>query len=68
MGLTKVLTNLPYDFFKSQDVYFIRTKNTKLNEHLDFPLTPKTNEDGVRDFINGTENGITCIDKAGLED
>ena len=60
-------TNLPYDFSKRQDGYFIRTKIIKLSKHLDFPLTSKTNEDGVRDFINDMENGIIYIDKVGLE-
>ena len=37
-----------------------------MNKCLDFPLTSKTNEDGVRDFINEMDNDIICIDKVGL--
>ena len=51
-----------------QDGYFIRIKITKLNKHLDFPLTSKINEDGIRDFTNDMSNGIIYIDKVGLED
>ena len=45
-----------------------------MNKHLNFPLTSKTNEDGVRDFINEMGNGIIYtyiyiyFDKVGLED
>ena len=36
---------------------------------MDFPLTSKLNEDsGVRDFINEMDNGISYIDKVGLEE
>ena len=58
------------------DIFF-RINIIKLNKHSDFPLTSKSNEDGVRDFINDMENAIIlyiyiyiyiCIDKAGLED
>ena len=35
---------------------------------MGFPLTSKTNEDGVRVFINGMGNGIIYIDKVGLEE
>ena len=63
-----VLTDKSYDFLKRQDGYFVRTRIIKLNKHLDFPLTSKTNEDsGVRDFINEMDNGIIYIDKVGLE-
>ena len=40
----------------------------KLNKHLDFPLTSKLNEDGVREFTNGMNNEIIYTDKACLED
>ena len=33
-----------------------------------FPLTFKTNEDGVRYFINDIEYGIIYVDKVGLEE
>ena len=46
----------------------MRANIIKLNKHLDFPLTSKTNEDGVRDFIHDMDNDITYIDKDGLED
>ena len=39
-----------------------------MNEQLDSQLASKTNEDGVRDFINDVEDEITYLDKAGLED
>ena len=68
MGLPKVLQNLSYDFLKEQDGYFIRIKIIKLNKHLDFPLTSKINEDGIRDFTNDMSNEIIYIDKVGLED
>ena len=42
-------------------------KIIKLNKHLDFPLTSKINDDGVRD-LNNMEHGIIYIDKIGLED
>ena len=68
MGLPKVLHNTSYEFLKEQDGYFIRIKIIKLNKHLDFPLTSKTNEDGVRDFTNDMDNETIYIDKVGLED
>ena len=49
---------------KKQDGYFIRTKILKLNQHLDFPLTFKIHEDGVRDFINYMENEISLLIKS----
>ena len=39
-----------------------------MNKHLDFPLTSKINEDGVRDFTNYMSTEIIYIDKVGLED
>ena len=66
--LPKALQNLSYDFLKEQDGYFIRIKIIKLNKHLDFPLTSKINEDGVRDFTNDMSNEIIYIDRVGLED
>ena len=64
----KVLYDKSYEFLKQQDGYFVRIKIIKLNKHLAFPLTPKLKGDsGVRDFINGTENGIIYTDKVGLE-
>ena len=41
-------------------------ETTKPNEHLDFQLTSKIHEDGVRDFINDMENETIYIDKVGL--
>ena len=35
---------------------------------MDYPLTSKINDDGVRDFTNCMENEIIYIDKVGLED
>ena len=67
-GVPKVLTNTSYNFLKQQDGYFIRIKIIKINQHLDFPLTSKIIEDGVRDFTNDMENEIIYIDKVGLED
>ena len=68
-GLPNVLTNISYDFLNSQDGYFIRVEIIKLNKHLYFPLTSKSNEEtGVRDFINEMENGIIYIDNIGLAD
>ena len=47
--------------------YFVRTKVSKLNRHLDFPLSSKLNEEsGVREFVNEVANGIIYIDKVGL--
>ena len=34
---------------------------------MDFPLTSKMNEGGVRDFINDMENGIIYMDKVVIE-
>ena len=34
---------------------------------MEFPLTSKINEDGVRDVINDMENEISYIDEVGLE-
>jgi len=68
MGLPKVLNNKDYTFLEQQDGYFIRIKIIKLNKHLDFPLTSKINEDGIRDFTNDMQNEIIYIDKVGLED
>ena len=65
-GLPQVLNNTSYYFFKSQDVYFIRIRIIKLSKHLNSPLTSKTNEGGVRNFIDDMENVIIYIDKAGL--
>ena len=67
-GLPQILKDLSYDFLKTQDGYFIRIKIIRLNKHLDFPLTSKINEDGVRDFTNHMDNEIIYIDKVGLED
>ena len=67
-GLPKVLENKSYDFLQQQDGYFIRIKIINLNKHLDFPLTSKLNENGVRDFTNDMENEIIYTDKVGLED
>ena len=36
-GLPNILNNLSYDFLKTQDVYFIRIKNIRLNKHSYFP-------------------------------
>ena len=63
----KVLNYKAYEFLQQQDVYFIR-KNIKLNKHLDFPLTSKIHENGVRDLINDMGNEIFYIDKVGLEE
>ena len=60
-GLPQVLTNTSYDFLKTQDVYIIRIELIKLNTHLDFPLTSKINEDGIRYFINNMETAIIYI-------
>ena len=54
-SLIEALLLLPASRHKSQ--YFIRIIIIKLNKHLDFPLTSKINEDGVRDFINKTLPG-----------
>ena len=67
MGLPKVLQNLSYDFLKEQDGYLMRIKIIKLNKHLDFPLTSKINEDGIRYFTNDMSNEIIYIDKVGLK-
>ena len=67
-GLPNILNNLSYDSLKTQDVYFIRIKIIRLNKHLDFPLTSKINDDGVRDFTNHMDNEIVHIDKVGLDD
>ena len=67
-GLPQILKDLSYEFLKTQAGYFIRIKVIRLNKHLDFPLTSKINEDGVRDFTNHMDNEITYIDKVGLED
>ena len=40
----------------------------KLHKHLNFPLKRKIDDDGVRNFTNNMGNGITYIDKTGLED
>ena len=68
-GLPKALSDTSYEFLKQQDGNFVRIKITKLNKHLGLPLTSKLHEEsGVRDFINEMDNGITCIDKVGLEE
>ena len=67
-GLPKVLSDASYEFLQQQDGYFIRIKVIKLNKHLDFPLTSKLNEDGVRDVTIDMENEIIYTDKIGLED
>ena len=67
-GLPKILQNKSYAFLKEQDGYFIRVKIIRLNKHLDFPLTSKIDENGVRDFTNDMTNEIIYIDKVGLED
>ena len=68
-GLPKVLSDTSYDFLKQQDGYFVRTKIIKLNRHLDSPLSSKLNEEsGVREIIHEMVNGITYIDKVGLEE
>ena len=64
----KVLNDKSYEFLQQQDGYYIRIKHRKLNKHLDFPLTSKINENGVRHFINDMENEIIYIDKVGLEE
>ena len=66
-GLPQVLKNTSYDFFKKSRWICIRIENIKLNKHLDFPLTSKINEYGVRYFINDMEHEIIYIDKVGLE-
>ena len=68
-GLPKVLNNTRYDLLKQQNGYFVRTNIVKLNKHLDFPLTSKNYEEtGVRDVTDDMDNGISYIDKVGLED
>ena len=63
-GLPKALSDTSYEFLKQQDGYFVRNKIVKAYRHLDFPLTPKLDEEsGVREFINEMDNGIICIDK-----
>ena len=66
-GVPKTLNDKSYELLIQQDGYFIRVKIIKLKIHLDFPLTPKINENGVRDFINEVENGIIHIHKVWLE-
>ena len=46
----------------------MRIKIIKLNKNLDFPLTSKINEEGVRGFMNDMEHEIIYIDKVGLEE
>ena len=53
---------------KEQDGYFILIEIIKLNKHLDFPLTSKIDEDGIRYFTNDMSNEIIYIDRVGLED
>ena len=60
-GLLKALTHRPYDFLKEQDGYFVRIKVIKLCKHLDFPLTNKIDEDGVRNFTNNMDNETIYI-------
>ena len=67
-GVPKILNYKSYEFLTQQDGYFIRIKIIKLKIHLDFPLTSKINEKGVRYFINEMENGIIYIDEVGLEE
>ena len=67
-GLPKALRNTSYEFLKQQDGYFMRIKIIKLHKHLDFPLTSKIDENGVRNFTNNMDNEIVYIDKARLED
>ena len=57
-GLPKVLNYISYDCIKQQDGCFIRVNIIKLNTLLDFPLTSKLNEDGVRDFTTDMGNEI----------
>ena len=40
-------------------------KIIKLSKHLDFPLTSKINEGGVRYFINDMENELFILIKSG---
>ena len=61
----KVINDKPYEFLNKQDGYFIIIKINKINKHLDFPLTSKIHEDGVRDFVNDVENGIIYIGEVG---
>ena len=63
MGMAKVLTDTSHE---KQDCY--HNSNYKLNEHLNFRLTNKTGENGVRNFTNDMGKGIVYIDKIGLED
>ena len=67
-GRPRVLSDTTYEFLMKQDGYFIRIKIIKLKIQLDFPLTSKIHENGIRDFINKTENENIYIDKVGLEE
>ena len=68
-GLPNVLSDTSFEFLKQQDGYFVRLKIIKFNRRLDFPLPSELNEEsGVREFINEMDNGITYIDKVGLEE
>ena len=67
-GLPKVLTNLSHEFLKQHDGFLFIINIIKLHKHLDFPLTNKIDEDGVRNFTNNMDKEIIYIDKTGLED
>ena len=62
-GAPKALNNLSYDFLKEQGCYFIRVKITKIHKHLEFPLTNKIDEGGVRNFTNNMDNEISYINR-----
>ena len=63
-GVPKILNDTSYEFLKQQDGYFVRIKITKLNKHLDFPLTIKINEEsGVIDFTDDMDNEIVITIK-----
>ena len=67
-GPPQALNNTSWDFLQTQDGYAILFIMITLKKYLDSPLTSKTNENGVRDFINDMENEIIYVGKAGLED
>ena len=61
-----ILNDTYYEFLNKQYGYYTIIKHIKLNTHLEFPLTPKMNEDGVRAVNHDMENAIIYTDKVGL--
>ena len=67
-GKPKVITNLSYDWLKTQDGYFVDIVIKSIGIKYNFPLMSVKNEEGIRMFSNDMIGKTIRVDKYTLED